>query len=329
MESFKKEQLNHMPTSSVSFLEELPDVVFYAVMEKLPGRIIENTVRQLSRDFYRKVELRRARLPRVYIKVLDVDGNTFRYSRPSDQAMNHYDYEETIDPANLIQRLEYLKERATFKTLRLNDVNWDMFANCKFECEEFFCCVRETALSPERFMDIFRSIRPTRKLDIYATGSDKIFPVTSDFFTNNYAIGLQEVRLEGDGDAMVYPLNDTILDSAPSIFCGHFQTSCTLNGIQMLRDWYTSQRQINLIILRVAGGKAQRQNFWHNFAGLLVVKRLLYKNCKVAQPALERANGDVIRLGFWSKGIGHNGISIVRLVPGPEAGLYRDYDDVG
>ncbi|CAJ0932736.1 unnamed protein product, partial [Mesorhabditis belari] len=322
----KKEQLNHMPTSSVSFLEELPDVVFYAVMEKLPGRIIEKTVRQLSRGFYRRVELHRARLPRVYIDILKVHRNRFGYRRHGDRAMNDLHYTE----ANLIQHLEYLKERVTFKTIVLNDVNWDMFANCKFECEEFLCCVRKTALSPERFMDIFRSIRPTRKLDIYATGNNKIFPVTSDFFTNNYAIGLQEVRLEGDGNAMVYPLNDTILDSTPSIFCGDFQTSCgcTLNGIQtMLRDWYTSQRQINRFMLRVDGGEAQLQNFWHNLDGLLVNKRLLYKGSISSQLALERANGDVLELYVYiDQREDYLNIFMIRLVPGPEAGLYREFE---
>ncbi|CAJ0932660.1 unnamed protein product, partial [Mesorhabditis belari] len=321
-----------MPTSSVNFLEELPDVVFYAVMGKLPARVIENTIRQLSKDCYRKVELRRARLPRVYIKVLDIRGNTFRYRRPSNSAMNDLHYEETIDPANLIQHLEYLNERVTFNTLRLNDVDWDIFANCKFKCEELSCFVSGTTLSPERFMDIFRSIRPTRKLDIYADGDDKMFPVTTDFFTNNYAIGLQEVRLAGFGIDMVNPLNDTILlDSTFPIFRFFFSRNCgfTLNGIlAMIRDWYTSERQIDHIELQVVGGEAQHQNFLHSLAGWLVDKRLLSDGCISSRPALERVNGDVLKLRVDIRLGDYLNISMVRLVPGPEAGLYRRYDDV-
>ncbi|CAJ0933085.1 unnamed protein product, partial [Mesorhabditis belari] len=305
MESFKKEQLNHIPTSSVNFLEELPDVVFYAVMGKLPGSVIENTIRQLSRDCYRKVELRRARLPRVYINVLYVHGNRF-WPLISERARN--DYAETIDPTNLIQHLEYLKERAIFSTLVLRDVNWDMFANCKFECEELSCFVLGTNLSRERFIDIFHSIRPTRKLDISADGDNKNFPVTRDFFTNSYAIGLQEVRLVGSGNAMVDPLNDTILlDSTPLIFY---------------------ERQIDQIGLRVVGGEAERQNFLRNLPGLQVVKRLRGEGYIEDVRALKRANGDVVQLCVCSDGIGHIDISMVRLVPGPEAGLYRRYDDV-
>ncbi|CAJ0933083.1 unnamed protein product, partial [Mesorhabditis belari] len=277
MESFKKEQLNHIPTSSVNFLEELPDVVFYAVMGKLPGSVIENTIRQLSRDCYRKVELRRARLPRVYINVLYVHGN-----RGLVLAFNN--------------------------TLVLRDVNWDMFANCKFECEELSCFVLGTNLSRERFIDIFHSIRPTRKLDISADGDNKNFPVTRDFFTNSYAIGLQEVRLVGSGNAMVDPLNDTILlDSTPLIFY---------------------ERQIDQIGLRVVGGEAERQNFLRNLPGLQVVKRLRGEGYIEDVRALKRANGDVVQLCVCSDGIGHIDISMVRLVPGPEAGLYRRYDDV-
>ncbi|CAJ0932781.1 unnamed protein product, partial [Mesorhabditis belari] len=303
MESFKKEQLNHMPTSSVNFLEELPDVVFYAVMGKLPARVIENTIRQLSRDCYRKVELRRARLPRVYISVLYVHGNRFRFIH---SARN--DYEEKVDPAKLIQHLEYLNERVTFNTLRLNDVDWDMFANCKFKCEELSCFVSGTTLSPERFMDIFRSIRPTRKLGIYAYGDNKLFPVTRDFFTNNYAIGLQEVGLIGHGNAMIDPINNTVLlDSTPLIFY---------------------ERQIDQIGLRVVGGEAERRNFLRNLPGLQVVKRLRGEGYVEDVRALKRANGDVVQLCVCSDGIGHIDISMVRLVPGPEAGLYKRYDDV-
>ncbi|CAJ0960261.1 unnamed protein product, partial [Mesorhabditis belari] len=175
-------------------------------MERLPARVIENTVRQLSKNCYRRVELRRERLPRVYIDELCVQENMLRFIHGGRN-----EYSEKIDPAKLIQHLAYLNERVTFNTLRLQDVNWDMFANCKFECEELTCFVIGTTLSPERFQDIFRSIRPTRNLYVSAHGDNKVFPVTRDFFTNNYAIELQLVRLWGYGNAMVDPLNDTIL----------------------------------------------------------------------------------------------------------------------
>ncbi|CAJ0918882.1 unnamed protein product, partial [Mesorhabditis belari] len=42
---------------SVNFLEALPDVVFYEVMKKLPARVIENCVRLLSRDCYRRFDV--------------------------------------------------------------------------------------------------------------------------------------------------------------------------------------------------------------------------------------------------------------------------------
>ncbi|CAJ0926574.1 unnamed protein product, partial [Mesorhabditis belari] len=326
MESFKKEQLNHMPTSSINFLEGLPDVVFYAVMERLPARVIENTVRQLSKNCYRRVELRRERLPRVYIDELCVHENMLRFIHGGRN-----EYSEKIDPAKLIQHLAYLNERVTFHTLHL-DVNWDMFANCKFECEELSCFVIETTLSPERFMDVFRSVRPTRNLYIAAHGDNKIFPVTSDFFTNNYAIELKLVRLWGYGNAMVDPLNDTILlDSTPLVLSGHFRTSsgCTLNGIlTMIRDWYTSERQIDAIDLRSVGGEAERQNFFYNLSGLQAVKRLLFKGSIYSMIALERANGNIIGFSVRSDGKGHIDISMLRLVPGPEADLYGLHNDV-
>ncbi|CAJ0954280.1 unnamed protein product, partial [Mesorhabditis belari] len=204
MESLRKEQLN--PTSSVNFLETLPDVLFYAVIEKLPARVIENTVRLLSRDCYRRVELRRARLPRVCFNWLGVFRNEFSYRFGTITS-----YKETIDPTNLMHHLEYLAKRVTFKRLVLWDVDWEVFANCKelFRCEELYCDIEETTLSPERFMDVFCRTRPTRQLTIFVNGDKQNVPVTSDFFTNNHAVGLQNVRFDVGGKAMVDPLNDT------------------------------------------------------------------------------------------------------------------------
>ncbi|CAJ0947500.1 unnamed protein product, partial [Mesorhabditis belari] len=128
-------------------------------------------------------------------------------------------YQETIDSTNLMQHLEYLGERATFKELILVNVNWEMFANCKFACEEF--------------------IRPTHKLELH---------LRATFFTNNYAVGLQEVRLTGWGNAMVDPLNDSIL-----------------LDLYLLRF---HRRQIDEIDLRAVGGEAEFQNFLHNLSGL-------------------------------------------------------------
>ncbi|CAJ0922673.1 unnamed protein product, partial [Mesorhabditis belari] len=323
-----------MSTSSFNFLEELPDVVFYAVLERLPGRVIENTVRLISRDCYRRVELRRGRLPRVYLDQLIIRaGSRFGYRRePNERARRYleFDYQETIDPADLVQHLNHLKERATFKTLEFDNVNWACAANCKLqiECEELSCCVNLTTLSPEKFMDIFCSIRPTRKLTIGA--DNDIFPVTSEFFTNNYATRLQEVSLFGYGNAMVDPLNDTILLYSNLSFVDiDFLTSpgCTLDGIQrMLRDWYTSERRIDYIHLRAAG---EPQNFWRNLRPLLVRKRFHCEDYIESIRALERANGDVIKLNVCIDHLGYLCIEMIRLVPGPKADLYRRYDDAG
>ncbi|CAJ0934456.1 unnamed protein product, partial [Mesorhabditis belari] len=266
----------HMSTSSFNFFEELPDVVFYAVLERLPGRVIENTVRLISRDCYRRVELRRGRLPRVYLDQLIIRaGSRFEYRRePFERARPYCDFAETIDPADLVQHLNHLKERATFKTLELMDVNWAYAANCKLqiECEELSCCGSFTTLSPERFMHIFCSIRPTRKLTIKANQDNDIFPVTSDFFTNNYAIRLQEVSFCGYGNAMVDPLNDTILlYSNFPIFYNYFPTSpgCTLDGI------------LTGCSETAAGGQAERQNFLRNLSGLLVDKMFYDKSTAI------------------------------------------------
>ncbi|CAJ0932653.1 unnamed protein product, partial [Mesorhabditis belari] len=182
-------------------------------------------------------------------------------------------------------------------------------------------------------MDIFRSIRPTSKLDIYATGDNKIFPVSSDFFTNNYAIGLQ-VRLKGSGKAIVDPLNDTILlDTTASNFYSHFERSfgCTLNGIRaMIRHWYTSERQIDRIGLQIFG---ETKDLWHNLPGLQEVELLCDGHIDSIR-ALKRANGDVVcvhcfRILAANRTPQYLDIYIIRLVPGPKAGLYREYDDVG
>ncbi|CAJ0934409.1 unnamed protein product, partial [Mesorhabditis belari] len=326
-----------MSTSSFNFLEELPDVVFYAVLERLPGRVIENTVRLISRDCYRKVELRRGRLPRVYLDHLIIRaGNRFGYRRePNERERHfdyHFDYEETIDPADLVQHLNHLKERATFKTLKLENVNWAYAANSnlQIECEELYCYASLTTLSPESFMHIFCSIRPTRKLTIGANGDNKIFPVTSDFFTNNHSIRLQEVSFFGYGNAMVDPLKDTILFySNLSFFDTDFLTSpgCTLDGIlTMLRDWYTSERRIDYINLRARG---EHQNFWRNLRPLLVRKRFHCEDYIESIRALERANGEVIKLDVCIDHLGYLCIEMIRLVSGPKADLYRRYDDAG
>ncbi|CAJ0943851.1 unnamed protein product, partial [Mesorhabditis belari] len=337
MESLEKEQQNRIPTSSVNFLEALPDVVFDAVMEYLPGGIIESTVRQLSKNCYERVELRRARLPPVHIDQLYFEGNKFGlYRRPSDGERTYdddeFDYRETIDPVNLIEHLEYLKDRISCNNLALNDVNWDMFANCKFECEGLHCGVWETTLSPERFMDIFGSIRPTRRLAIFAYGDNKSFPVPSGFFANKYAIGLQKVTLLADGNAMVDPLTDPILlGSTLSKFSSHFPTStrCTLDGIlPMIREWYTSERQIDKISLYVVGREVERQNFYHNLPQLQHVNLLCKWGDIISALALKRANGDIVGLtvSIDKEQETFSWFSITRLVPGPRADLYMAYD---
>ncbi|CAJ0915484.1 unnamed protein product, partial [Mesorhabditis belari] len=272
MESLRKEQLN--PTSSVNFLEALPDVLFYAVIEKLPARVIENTVRLLSRDCYRRVELRRARLPRVCFNWLDVYRNEFSYGFGTITS-----YKETIESTNLMHHLEYLAKRVTFKRLVLFDVDWEVFANCKalFRCEELACYIEETTLSPERFVDVFCRIRPTHQLTIFVNGDKQNVPVTSDFFTNNHAVGLQNVCIDGWGKAMVDPLNDTILSNF-----------CLLSF---------DERQIDEINLRAVGGKAELQNFLRNLLGLSGVK--LIENASTSnyhEIRLKRANGDVVQL---------------------------------
>ncbi|CAJ0954368.1 unnamed protein product, partial [Mesorhabditis belari] len=324
MESLRKEQLN--PTSSVNFLEALPDVLFYAVIEKLPARVIENTVRLLSRDCYRRVELRRARLPRVCFNWLDVYRNEFSY-----RFGTIISYEETIDPTNLMHHLEYLAKRVTFKRLVLWDVDWEVFANCKelFRCEELYCDIEETTLSPERFMDVFCRTRPTHQLTIFVNGDKQNVPVTSDFFTNKHAVGLQNVCFRnGRGKAMVDPLNDTILSNFRLLsFNGVFQRpGCTLNGVlRMMQNWYTSERQIDEINLRAVGGKAELQNFLRNLLGLSGVK-LIANAYNYHEIRLKRANGDVVQLDVNANvddyAPGSIGIYMVRLVPGPEAGSY-------
>ncbi|CAJ0918863.1 unnamed protein product, partial [Mesorhabditis belari] len=174
MESFQKEQLNPMSTPSVNFLEALPDVVFYAVMEKLPARVIENCVRLLSRDCFRR-----------------------------------------------------------FDVCQLGNV-------CKLQ---------------------------------YKTNA-RANDLCADFFTNDYAVGLQEVWLEGWGND---PLNDTILLNSRllRVLVVDFpRTGCTLNGIQTwLGDWFTSGRQIDRISLRAVGGEAELQKFLHNLSGWQNIKR--------------------------------------------------------
>ncbi|CAJ0954281.1 unnamed protein product, partial [Mesorhabditis belari] len=299
MESLRKEQLN--PTSSVNFLETLPDVLFYAVIEKLPARVIENTVRLLSRDCYRRVELRRARLPRVCFNWLGVFRNEFSYRFGTITS-----YKETIDPTNLMHHLEYLAKRVTFKRLVLWDVDWEVFANCKelFRCEELYCDIEETTLSPERFMDVFCRTRPTRQLTIFVNGDKQNVPVTSDFFTNNHAVGLQNVRFDVGGKAMVDPLNDTILSNL-----------CLLSY---------NERQIDEINLRAVGGKAELQNFLRNLLGLSGVK-LIANASNYHEIRLKRANGDVVQLDVDARvdasAPGSIGIYMVRLVPGPGSWL--------
>ncbi|CAJ0945635.1 unnamed protein product, partial [Mesorhabditis belari] len=93
----------------------------------------------------------------------------------------------------------------------------------------------------------------------------------------------------------------------------------------MLRDWYTSERRIDYIDLLAAG---ERQNFLRNLPGLLVDKMIYYKGCWEFSRALERANGDVIKLDVYidpsiDPKHGPLRIEMIRLVPGPKADLYR------
>ncbi|CAJ0926330.1 unnamed protein product, partial [Mesorhabditis belari] len=69
MESLEKEQQNRIPTSSVNFLEALPDVVFDAVMEYLPGGIIESTVRQLSKNCYERGRAAQSKTSSLFISI--------------------------------------------------------------------------------------------------------------------------------------------------------------------------------------------------------------------------------------------------------------------